>query len=78
MNEPRNKVLNSLIEIALDQVFENLSKDPEVYKAVMAEVAKINIGESFDGSEIYLMIKLEGIVLNVFTQQGGQNKRRII
>ena len=50
MNEPRNKVLNSLIEIALDQVFENLSKDPEVYKAVMAEVAKINIGESFDGS----------------------------
>ena len=24
------------------------------------------------------MIKLEGIVLNVFTQQGGQNKRRNI
>ncbi|MDN5418621.1 MAG: hypothetical protein L0G09_14410 [Acinetobacter sp.] len=50
MNEPRNKVLNSLIEIALDQVFENLSKDEEVYKAVMAEVYKINIVESFDGS----------------------------
>ena len=41
MNEPRNKVLNSLIEIALDQVFENLSKDPEIYKAVMAEVSKL-------------------------------------
>ena len=49
MNEPRNKVLNSLIEIALDQVFENLSKDPEIYKAVMAEVSKIDIG-GFDGS----------------------------
>ena len=25
--------------------------------------------------EIYLMIKLEGIVLNVFTQQGGKDKK---
>ena len=23
------------------------------------------------------MIKLEGIVLNVFTQQGGQNKKKV-
>lgn len=51
MNEPRNKVLNSLIEIALDQVFERLDNgDPDVKSAIASEVSKILAEVSPDGS----------------------------
>lgn len=51
MGEPRNKVLNSLMEIALDQVFAELDKgDPEVKSAILAECMKVNQEKQFDGS----------------------------
>ena len=48
MGVSRNKVLNSLIEIALDQVFEELQKDPKTLEAVLKEIAKV--GLDHDGS----------------------------
>ncbi len=51
MGDPRNKVLNSLIEIALDQVFEQLqSGDLETRRSVMNEVSKILETVQHDGS----------------------------
>jgi hypothetical protein len=51
MNEPRNKVLNSLIEIALDQVFAELEKgDENIKHAILSECMKVNAGKEYDGS----------------------------
>ena len=75
MNEPRNKVLNSLIEIALDQVLKIFLKTQKFTKQLWLKLPKSILVNLSMVLEIYLMIKLEGIVLNVFTQQGGQNKK---
>jgi hypothetical protein len=48
MGVSRNKVLNSLIEIALDEVFERLEKDPKTLEAVAQKMAEV--GLSYDGS----------------------------
>jgi hypothetical protein len=51
MSEPRNKVLNSLIEIALDQVFSELEKgDENIKNAILSECAKVNAIQKHDGS----------------------------
>jgi hypothetical protein len=51
MGEPRNKVLNSLIEIALDQVFEQLEHgSKETRRSILEEVSKILESIEHDGS----------------------------
>ncbi|MBD0164580.1 hypothetical protein IAF36_19090 [Acinetobacter baumannii] len=51
MGEPRNKVLNSLIEIALDQVFEQLEHgSKEIRRSVLEEVSKVLESIEHDGS----------------------------
>lgn len=51
MAEPRNKVLNSLIEIALEQVWAELEKgDENIKNAVLSECMKVNAIKKYDGS----------------------------
>jgi hypothetical protein len=51
MGEPRNKILNQLIEIALDHVFEQLEHgEKEVCRSVFNEVSKILESVEHDGS----------------------------
>ena len=51
MGEPRNKVLNSLIEIALDQVFEQLEHgNTDIRRSVLEEVSKVLESIEHDGS----------------------------
>ena len=65
----KNKIINDLLEIAFDQIYPSLS---ESQKQAFDSFLSISFGW-FGVRQI--MIKLEGIVLNVFTQQGGQNKK---
>ena len=64
----KNKIINDLLEIAFDQIYPSLSESQNKHL-----ILSLNLFGWFGVRQI--MIKLEGIVLNVFTQQGGQNKK---
>ena len=57
-----------MLEIAFDQIYPSLSESQNKHL-----ILSLNLFGWFGVRQI--MIKLEGIVLNVFTQQGGQNKK---
>ena len=68
----KNKIINDLLEIAFDQIYPSLNESQK---------------QAFDSFSQSLfrwfgvrqtMIKLEGTVLNVFTQQGGKDKKQAI
>ena len=48
MGEPRNKVLNSLIEIALDQVYEKMTDEQ---KAVYEEIQSLTLADTIKSVE---------------------------
>ena len=65
----KNKIINDLLEIAFDQIYPSLSESQkQAFDSFAISFRWFGVRQT--------MIKLEGTVLNVFTQQGGKDKDR--